>query len=771
MASRTLQVVITGDTKGLSKGIQEAEGSVSSFSSKLGGLAGQMGIALGGVAVLGFAKKSIDAFQQIGAETLKLQRYIGGTPEAVSRLRTAFELSGVPIDVATKSLGLFEKKIVTSKDTVKDFGIVTKDSSGHILPMNDILLSAADRFAKLPPGAERSALAMQMFGKQGMEMVKFLSKGRDGIIELEKESDKYGLTLTGKNMDAVRAAIAAHHDQEAAMKGLEVQIGEHLLPIMTSLTTFMADNIPKATDAVGTAFSIAAGPIGVVTEAFGLLPDQLQGGALALGTVGIAAVTLGPKIADLAGDATDLATKGWGMMKKAGSDVVSTFRDLRGGSDETGGKFQNLESVSKGVRFAVMSAALIGLGILFQRVQQQASDYANKIASSASGPVNQIKAIEAEIERLKAQNEGEAHVGPFWWSEDAAHRENAIKALQGKEKDLQNQQDATTASAKAEGDALKGVAGSADEQNSALTKAIASLEGYSARIKGLYTYQLMGRDANIAFQQSIADINKAFWTNTFTLDLNTQQGRDNIKVADGIRDSLIQVGQATFSHTGSTKAATQAVNQHILSLYAQMMQLGYTKDQVDQLVAAEKLTPADIATYFHANTNDASANIDGIHQQIDKVPKHVQVQIDLVLANYAGDWAKIVGYQVQGAAYNPATDGHRAGGGPIQKGRVYTVNEDGEEWMKIPGGQQRIIAPWDSVIRNEKQMGPGWTSGASSFRPIDSATPTFSNPGNTVFHLHLHGVAAVGTKEEIGKHVETTLRAAERSTGRQILVR
>jgi phage-related protein len=247
MAERKLNVKITGDAK-------EAIGAMSATggeADKMGGKFAHVGkliagaAALTAVAAVGIAGKSADTFAKVGGEVLKLQRYTGDTAEASSRMRTAFQLSGIDVDAASKSLGIFSKNVVSGK--VEKMGIEVRDATGHLKPMNSILMESADKFKSMPNGIEKTNLALQLFGKSGAEMTKFLSRGADGISELEKKSDEYGLTLSGKNLDAVKKSIGAHREQKAAMEGLQVQIGIYVLPIITKLTTFIARELPKAT--------------------------------------------------------------------------------------------------------------------------------------------------------------------------------------------------------------------------------------------------------------------------------------------------------------------------------------------------------------------------------------------------------------------------------------------------------------------------------------------------------------------------------------------
>ena len=185
--------------------------------------------------VVDFAKESVDKFGEVGGATLKLQRVMGGSAQDVSRLASAFNMTGVDSDVAGKAIAIFSKHLATNDKTAKSLGMSFKDAHGNLLPMTQILPELADRFAKLPAGPARTALAMQLFGKAGTQMLPFLAKGKEGIKGLMEESDKLGTTMSGKDLAAIKANTIAKRKFGEALAGVQVTIGKVLFPILTKL--------------------------------------------------------------------------------------------------------------------------------------------------------------------------------------------------------------------------------------------------------------------------------------------------------------------------------------------------------------------------------------------------------------------------------------------------------------------------------------------------------------------------------------------------------
>lgn len=241
---RKLTIVIGGDSKGGERAMAATGKGASGLGSKLatfGKVAGASFLAVTAGATA-FAVKSASTFAKVGGEVLKLKRFTGATAEEASRLRFAGKMAGLDVDVLTKSLGLLSKNVVGTKLDKLNLGL--KDASGKAKPLHEDLLNLANRFEKMPDGAEKTALAMQLFGKSGAAMIPFLNKGAAGIAELEKQSDKYGATLNGKDLDAVKESTKNHRLFSAAMEGVQIQIGRYVLPIMTTWVTFLASKMP-----------------------------------------------------------------------------------------------------------------------------------------------------------------------------------------------------------------------------------------------------------------------------------------------------------------------------------------------------------------------------------------------------------------------------------------------------------------------------------------------------------------------------------------------
>ena len=235
------------------QGMKGVSGVLKNATAEAGGLKAVAGKAAVGVAALGaaavvagaaialkFGADSVATFKKVAGEVSKLKRVTGLTTEDASRLAFSFKQTGVDAEKGTKGMQILSKNLENAADGGKKAAAMTKllgtgftDAQGKVLPMSKLMPKLADRFASMPDGTKKTALAMKLFGKSGTDLLPFLNKGSKGLQELADKSDKFGNTLTDKQLQALKDSKAAQRDWDAAMQGLQVTLGANLLPLLT----------------------------------------------------------------------------------------------------------------------------------------------------------------------------------------------------------------------------------------------------------------------------------------------------------------------------------------------------------------------------------------------------------------------------------------------------------------------------------------------------------------------------------------------------------
>lgn len=321
----------------------KAGAGMEAASKKGGMLHQQMGMigALAATAAVGgvmeFAHKSIDKFKEVGGEVLKLQRDMGGTAEAASRMRVAAQESGIGFDTFDGGVRKLSKSLETAASTAKglgkmthDLGFAFTDAHGKVLPTDQLILKLSDKFKNMPNGPEKTAEAMKLFGKSGADMLPMLNRGSEALKEFMKESDATGNTLSGKQLDSIKKSAAEHRKFNLEVEGLQVAFGEKLLPMVNQVVAFLDGKIIPA--------------IGKASEFYDHHKGIINQVAIVLGTlvVGIKALTIAQAALNVVMDANPIglivvaiAALAAGVIyaythSKTFRDIVQTaFKDVR----------------------------------------------------------------------------------------------------------------------------------------------------------------------------------------------------------------------------------------------------------------------------------------------------------------------------------------------------------------------------------------------------------------------------------------------------------
>jgi hypothetical protein len=255
----TVSVSVAPDATGFGKKVSE---DIKSQTSGIGGdlgstimsglktMAAPLAALAVGLSVKGVIDDSIKAFEDLGSSVRGMQRIAGGSMEQVSGLRGAMQLAGVNADDTTAAFTRFQKQLgETSGDAkataemAQKLGVSFTDASGAIKPMSEILPGLADQFKNMPNGAEKTALATDLFGRSGAQLIPILNKGSDGMAELTQKAKDMGLVLDDQSMGALADSKKAQREWQATMQGLQVTIGSALLPVMEAFGRVVREQI------------------------------------------------------------------------------------------------------------------------------------------------------------------------------------------------------------------------------------------------------------------------------------------------------------------------------------------------------------------------------------------------------------------------------------------------------------------------------------------------------------------------------------------------
>lgn len=256
---------------GITAVLRKISGATDDLKGRWGGLIGVLG-AGGSVAYLtSLVKQSVDAADRLN----ELKAITGVSVQTLSALQLAAANSGIDIERLAGGINKMQRAMIEARDgnvalatTFKALGV---DINGGT---KEALYAIAEAFETMPEGAQKTALAMQIFGKSGAELIPFLNNGAEGLREMEELAAKLGLTIT----DETAASADRFADVLGIMgqqsKGLGNELMRQLLPTLEGLSKLWLDN---------------AGAGGLMSEAVSVLVNVLKGFLITIvGAIGYA---------------------------------------------------------------------------------------------------------------------------------------------------------------------------------------------------------------------------------------------------------------------------------------------------------------------------------------------------------------------------------------------------------------------------------------------------------------------------------------------------
>lgn len=203
-----------------------------------------------GAAITGSLLASAHAAAQVGDEVAKASDKTGVAIDSLSRLRYAAEQSAVAFPQLEAAL--FRQARAANEaatgvgrqaEVYRALGVDVRDVNGSLKDGETLMIETAEALRQLDNDTQRTAFAMEIFGRSGAQLLPLFKDGAAGIEELTARAKELGLEWSeGTARDAERFNDALS-DVKLATTGLGQSIGAVLFPIVAELVERTAELI------------------------------------------------------------------------------------------------------------------------------------------------------------------------------------------------------------------------------------------------------------------------------------------------------------------------------------------------------------------------------------------------------------------------------------------------------------------------------------------------------------------------------------------------
>ena len=284
------ETAVRRTTAGMNRSVAVADKLSRSFRN--------LGIAIGGAAILGAVNRFIGTTIRMGDELDKVSQQVGLTAQELQAYTHAANLAGVDSQGFANAMGQLQKNARDmangtgeAKEAFEQLGVEVTGTNGELLSGGELLQQIADGFQNTSNPAERTALAMEIMGRSGRRMLPMLTGGSEGLQRMTEELEALG---GGMSDVAIRNSVELTDSLtrlNVSWTSMRSQLAVRVLPTLDWLVrkitaaTVAIGGITEDTDlfavaiaAAGTAAAIAAaltisswGPVAAVVLGIGLV--------------------------------------------------------------------------------------------------------------------------------------------------------------------------------------------------------------------------------------------------------------------------------------------------------------------------------------------------------------------------------------------------------------------------------------------------------------------------------------------------------------------
>lgn len=402
-----LRVVLGLDTASFETSAKAAQSRAKALGASI--KSGLMIAAAAAVAAGGTVAMAVKGVIDEADDMSKAASKIGVPIEELSRLKYAADLSGVSFEGLQTAVGKLSKQMNEAKngskgaiDAFAQIGVSATNADGSLKSSSQVLAEISEKFAAMPDGAEKTALAMELMGRSGAGMIPLLNGGADALSKLMGEASTFGKVFTadmGANAEVFNDNISR---LQGVVGNIAAELTSALLPALAQFSDYAVGiaasfrNLdPSVKTFVATAAALTAGlaaaaiPLAAIAISIAAIgaPITLVVGGIALLTAGI--VAFWPEIQTLGTTITTFLSGAWAAFEGAWDGIVAKVQavkdSIKAFAADLVAAFAALPGQMMEIGGQIIDGLINGIKAKWDSVKAGVSDIASGIKDSFTG--------------------------------------------------------------------------------------------------------------------------------------------------------------------------------------------------------------------------------------------------------------------------------------------------------------------------------------------------------------------------------------------------
>lgn len=262
---------ISGHTEAITSHVgkvaESLKASVTGMGGHFSGLLESLGntrlgfIGLAAAAAGLGAAKAVAATAQMTEQAMDLGRALGTSTNEAQKWRLALEDVGASqsdLEGAAKGMA---RQLKENERDLQAMGLATRDASGQLRPMTELLTDGIGILNEHREGADRALAAQTLFGRGVDASSKLLLINNETLEDASATMKELGLEVGANAVAAWKEYDAATDRAGFSVKGLVTTVGRILMPVMTDLVNMFNAVMPAA-------ITVVKGALGGLATAF-----------------------------------------------------------------------------------------------------------------------------------------------------------------------------------------------------------------------------------------------------------------------------------------------------------------------------------------------------------------------------------------------------------------------------------------------------------------------------------------------------------------------
>ena len=293
--------------------ISEVGTKVSSAGKKIttGMVAVGAAVTGAGAAVYAFANKAAAT----GDNVDKMSQKIGISREAYQELDFICSQSGTSVDTLQQGIKTLTTQMQSASDGTKSavdifgkLGISITDASGNLRSQEEVMWEAMSALQGMENQTEKAAIANDLFGRSGSELMPLLNGEAGSIEAMKKQAHELGLVLSDEAIDSSVKFTDTLDQMKRSLSVVGTELGVALMPYIQEFAEYVIAHLPQIREAaskVAEGFGRIATAIGNVISWYKNLTPEMQ---KTIGVIALVVAAIGPVLTILGGIISGIGT-------------------------------------------------------------------------------------------------------------------------------------------------------------------------------------------------------------------------------------------------------------------------------------------------------------------------------------------------------------------------------------------------------------------------------------------------------------------------------